>query len=233
VAATTPVSLAVMRATTTIPVVATSVADPVASGLADSLARPGRNITSLSLIATDLTGKRLEILKEVIPGLVRLGVLMNPDDPAAMLQVAEARSAAAALGLDVRMLDARPSNDLGVIFEGIAKDEVQALAIPQASWFVNNRSRIARLAIEHRVPTIVGARIEVTAGALLGYGTDLRSIFRRSAYLLDKILKGTNPADIPVEQPTRFELVINLKTARALGLEIPATLLARADEVIE
>ena len=160
-------------------------------------------------------------------------MLINPDDPATVAQVAQAKSAAPTLALDVLPFDVRPGTDLALIFQAIAGARVQALVIPQSSWFLNNRSNIARLSVQHRLPTIVGSREEVAAGILLGYGTDLRAIFRRSAYLLDKILKGTSPADIPVEQPTTFELVINLKTAKALGLTIPESFLLRTNEVIE
>ena len=233
IAATTPVALAAMRATSIIPIVATAIADPVAVGLADSLARPGRNVTSLSNLGSDISGKRLGILREVRPGLAGIGVLANADDPSTAIQVEQFKSSAGMLGLTVRTLDARPGIDLAQLFRAIPREAVQALTIPQSGWFLNNRVEIARLAIQYGLPTIAGSRVEAAAGMLMSYGTDLSAIFRRSAFLLDKILKETRPAEIPVEQPTKFELVINLKTAKALDLSVSPTLSATADEVIE
>jgi putative ABC transport system substrate-binding protein len=233
VAATTPVALAAMHATTTIPIVAAAIADPVAVGLADSLARPGRNVTSLSNLGSDISGKRLELLRELRTGLKGVGVLENSQDPSTAVQVDLVKASAGALGLTVRTFDARPGIDLAQAFRAVPRGAVQALIIPQSGWFLNNRAEISRLAIESGLPTMAGSRVEADAGMLMAYGTDLKASFRRSAYLLDKILKGTRPAEIPVEQPTEFELVINLKTAKALGIAVPPTLLTRADEVIE
>jgi putative ABC transport system substrate-binding protein len=232
VAATTPPALAVMRATPTIPIVATSISDPVEAGLADSLARPGHNITSLSNVGHDIAGKRLEILKQTIPGLARFAALINPDDSTTPNQLAQVRTAAAALGLELNVFELRASSNFDQVFAAMAAEN-QALMVTQVGFFLNNRARTAALALSHRLPAMFSSREEVLAGGLLGYGTDLKALFHRAASHVDKILKGTNPADIPVEQPTRFELVINLKTAKALGLTVPPTLLTSADEVIE
>ena len=232
VAATTPPALAVMRVTPTVPIVATSVSDPVGAGLADSLARPGHNVTSLSNVGQDIAGKRLEILKEMIPGLARFAALINPDDSTTPNQLAQVRAAATALGLELNLFELRASSNFDQVFAAMAAEN-QALLVTQVGFFLNNRARTAALALTHRLPAMFSSREEMLAGGLLGYGTELKALFYRAASHVDKILKGTNPADIPVEQPTRFELIINLKTAKALGLTVPPTLLARADEVIE
>jgi putative tryptophan/tyrosine transport system substrate-binding protein len=233
VAATTPFALAVKRATKSIPIVAVGVADPVGTGLADSLARSGQNVISLGNLGADMTGKRLELLKDVVPGLARVAMLVNPDDPASVVQLVQARAVAPILGLDVRPVQARPADDLGRLVEATASGGVQALAVTQAFAFLNDRERIAALSIKHRLPGIFASREEVVAGGLLAYGADVRRVYRRAPHLLEKILKGASPADMPVEQPAVFELHVNLRTAKAIGLSVPEAVVLRATEVIE
>jgi putative ABC transport system substrate-binding protein len=232
VAATTPPALAAMRATPTIPIVATSISDPVGAGLAESLARPGRNVTSLSNVGHDIAGKRLEILKETIPGLARVATLINPDDPTTPNQLAQVRAAAAALGLQLNVFAIRASSDFNQVFAAMAAGN-QALMVTQVGFFLNNRARTSALALDHRMPAMFSSREEAQVGGLLSYGPDLKALFHRAASQVDKILKGTRPAEIPVEQPVKFELVNNLRTARTLGFNAPPRMLARADEVIE
>ena len=223
-----------MQATTTIPIVMASSADPVGAGLVSSLARPGRNATG---IAQDTGGeqhvKRLELVKDTLPNLSRVGILWNPDfapNPARLLSM---REAAPALGLTLVPVEARGLEALEQAFATMARERAQVLVVLSDGVLFNCRGQIGVMAVRDRLPTIAAAREYAESGLLLTYGVDLRDAFRRSASFVDKILKGANPADLPVEQPTRFELVLNLKTANALGINVPPTLLARADEVIE
>jgi putative ABC transport system substrate-binding protein len=231
VTAGTLAPLAAKRATGTIPIVMTSAGDPLGSGLVASLARPGGNVTGLSLMAPDLGGKRLELLKEILPALSRVAVLWNAANPYSALVFKETGQAAQALKIQVHSLEVRNPSDLDGTLE--AATRTSALIAVEDPLTVNNRQRIAEFAAKNQLPTIYGLREFVEVGGLIAYGTHIADLLRRSAGYVDKIFKGAKPADLPVQQPTKFELIINLKTARALGLEIPPTVLARADEVIE
>ncbi len=232
--ATTPANLAAKKATTTIPIVMVSVADPVGVGLVPSLARPGGNITGITNITAELAGKRLELLKEAVPGAARFAVLVNPDDQNTPLQMRSAEAAARSLGVHLHPVVAvRSGNDLEGAFEAAVKGGAGAairMVDPLGSAL---RRRQAELAAKHHLPVIYAFREDAEAGGLMSYGTNLREQYRQAATFVDKILRGAKPADLPVEQPTRFELVVNLKTAKALGLTIPRSILVRADQVIE
>jgi putative tryptophan/tyrosine transport system substrate-binding protein len=226
-------AMAAKQATSNIPIVFAVAPDPIGSGLVSNLARPGGNVTGLSRQSTDAAGKRLEILHEAVPGLRRLGILANSAYPAAVLEMGEVETAARRLGMEVTRLEVRRTADIAGTFERI-KGRAEGLYVcPDPLLASTNRVGINSLALGARLPTMVGNRESVEAGGLMAYGPDLTDLFRRAADYVDKILRGARPGDIPVEQPTKFELVINLITAKALGLEIPPTLLARADEVIE
>jgi putative tryptophan/tyrosine transport system substrate-binding protein len=224
--------LAVKQATSAIPTVFPAAGDPVASGLVASLARPGGNITGLSIQQTDVASKRLELLRELLPELRHLAVMGHAGASVVRLEIDEIRAAAGKLGLDVAVLEIRRTNDIMSAFDSI-KGRAQALYVITDPLLFVNRLRINTLALGIRMPTIHGFREYVQAAGLMSYGPNFPDLFRRSAELVDKILRGTKPADIPVEQPTKFDLVVNLITAKALGLTVPPTLLARADEVIE
>jgi putative ABC transport system substrate-binding protein len=224
---------ALKRATTTIPIVFAIGRDPIGEGLVTSLARPGGNVTGLSTQVTDLAGKRLQLLREIVPGLRKLAILAEIEDAAAQLERSEAEAAARKLGLEVIALDIRRHDeDLASKFEAV-RGRADALYVGTGGLVTLNRARIFTLALATRLPAASGLRVLSEAGSLMSYGADYADLFRRAGDHVDKILRGTRPSDIPVEQPTKFELVINLKTAKALGLEVPPTLLARADEVIE
>ena len=225
-------SYAVKQATSTIPIVIFVAHDPVGTGLVASLARPGGNVTGLSADQPDTAGKRLEFLHEVVPGLRRLGILINVGDPGAMLDRREVEIAARAIGLDVVTSEIRRTQDIGPAFDAL-KGRIDALYVAAESLVNFNRIRVNTLAVGARLPTIHGFREWVEAGGLMSYGPNFPDLYRRAAELVDKILRGAKPADIPVEQPTRFDFVLNLTTAKALGLKIPDKLLALADEVIE
>jgi putative tryptophan/tyrosine transport system substrate-binding protein len=229
--ATAP-TLAAKQATSSIAIVSAGVADAVGSGIVANLARPGGNVTGLSVLFTDLAGKRLELLREVFPGLRRLAILTNIDNSGAMLEVHEVQATARTLGLEAVTPEVRRSEDIASAFEAF-KDRVDALYVISDPLVTTNRIRINTLALRARMPTIYGNREFVEVGGLMSYGPNITDLFRRAAEFVDKILRGAKPADIPVEQPAKFDLIINLTTAKALGLEIPPTLLARADEVIE
>jgi putative ABC transport system substrate-binding protein len=232
VTAGTPVVLAMRQATTAIPIVFSSAGDPVGTGLVASLARPGGNVTGLSFMTSDVAGKRLELLREVSPGLGRLAVVANAAFPDAMLEMGEVRALTKTLGLEVFSHEIRRPDDIPPAFEAI-KNRADALYVCGDPLVLGNRVRINTMALAAGLPTVHSLREQVEAGGLMSYGTNFLDLFRRTAELVNKILRGTKPADIPVEQPTKFDLVINLLTARALGLVVPATLLSRADEVIE
>jgi ABC-type uncharacterized transport system substrate-binding protein len=229
----TPAALAAKQATSVIPLVITTVADPVGSGLVASLARPGGNITGLSLQQADLAGKRLELLREVIPALRRLAILANVGNPNAVPEMGEVRAAAHTLGLEVAVVEIRRAEDIVPAFEALIKDRSEALYVVGDPLLTTNRIRINTLALGARLPTSYASREFVEVGGLMSYGPNFPDLFRRAAEYVDKILRGAKPADLPVEQPTKFDLVINLVAAKALGLTVPPTLLARADEVIE
>jgi putative tryptophan/tyrosine transport system substrate-binding protein len=224
--------VAAKQATSVIPIVFATVADPVGNNLVASLARPGGNVTGLSAQAPDLAGKRLELLRDVIPGLRRLAMLANADVANAVLEIGEVQAAARTLGLEVAAPEIRRAKDIGLAIEAL-KGHVEALYIQSDPLFTNNRVRINTLALGARLPTVAGIRELVDAGGLMSYGPNLSDLFRRAADYVDKILRGAKPGNIPVEQPTKFDLIVNLVAAKALGLTIPPTLLARADEVIE
>ncbi len=209
------------------------IADPVAVGLVASVARPGGNITGLTFISPELTGKRLELLKEVVPGLTRVAVLANPGHPGSAPQVREAQVAAQALGLQLQLWELRDPKEFDSAFSAMSREGVGALNVLSDALFQAERRRIADLAAMHRLPAIHFVKEYAAAGGLMAYGASLPDQFRRAASYVDKILKGAKPADLPVEQPTKFELVINLKTAKALSLTISPSVLLRADEVIE
>jgi putative tryptophan/tyrosine transport system substrate-binding protein len=224
--------LAAKQATSVIPIVFAVANDPVGSGFVASLSRPGGNITGLSLQSTDLAGKRLELLREVVSDLRRLAVMAHVGNPGAVLEMDEVQVAARALGLEVATLEIRRAEDIVPAFEAL-NGRVDALYIETDALIFTHRIRINTLALAARLPTMHSGRAYVEAGGLMSYGPNYTDLFRRAGELVDKILRGAKPADIPVEQPTKFDLVINLTTARALNLEISPTLLARADEVIE
>ena len=220
------------RATSTIPIVFVIANDPVGTGLVESLARPGGNATGLSIQSSDLAGKRLELLREVTPGLRRLAILTNVDYAGAVLEAGEVQDAAHTLGLEVAILEIRRAEDIAPALDKL-RDRAQGLYLPSEAIVFTNRALIATLAQDVRLVTIAIVRDYVEAGILLSYGPNYIALFRRTAEYVDKILRGTKPGDIPVEQPIKFDLVINLKTAKALGLTIPESFLVRADEVIE
>src|SRR5262252_54919 len=222
----------IKEATSVIPIVCAIANDPVGGGLVASLARPGGNVTGLSGQATDLAAKRLELLREVVPRLRRLAIMLNVDYPSAVLEMGEVQAAARALGIEVATLEIRRAEDIAPTFAAL-KGQADALYVVVDALVVANLTRINILAAGARLPTMFNTRAYVKAGGLMSYGPNLSDLFRRAADMVDKILRGAKPADIPVEQPTKFDLIINLTTAKALGLEIPPTLLARADEVIE
>jgi len=224
--------LALKQATSVIPIVFAVANDPVGSGLVSNLARPGGNVTGLSVQAADLAGKRLGLLREVLPGLRRLAIMANAGYPAAMLEMDEMQTAARTLGLEVARLEIRRAEDIAPAI-GALTGRMDALYACADSFVDANNRQIVTLALAARLPTLHYAREYVQLGGLMSYGPNYLDLFRRAADFVDKILRGAKPADIPVEQPTKFELVINLKTAKALGLSVPDGLLARADEVIE
>jgi putative tryptophan/tyrosine transport system substrate-binding protein len=224
-------AVAVKQATSVVPIVFV-LGDPVGTGLVTSLARPGGNVTGLTNQQPDLAGKRLEILREVVPSLHRLAILANVDYPFAVLEMAEVQAAGGALRLDVANFEIRRAEDIAPAFEAL-KRRADALYVVDDALTVSNRIRVNTLALAARVPTMHGTREVVEAGGLMSYGPNFTDLFRRAANYVDKILHGTKPADIPVERPTKFDLVINLTTAKALGLTIAEAFLSRADEVIE
>ena len=232
VAAGTPAILAARQATSVVPIVFVGAGDPVGTGLVASLPRPGGNVTGLSAQTTDTVGKRLELLRELMPGIRRLAIMGNVDNPVSVLEMREIGAACAALGLEADALEIRRTADIVPAFEAL-KRGAEALYVQADPLVIANQIRINTLALGMRLPTMHGLREYVEAGGLMSYGPNFPDLFRRAADFVDKILRGAKPSDIPVEQPTKFELVINLITAKALGLEIPPTLLARADEVIE
>jgi len=233
VVASTLTALAAKQATTTVPIVVTVPGDPVAAGLVTSLARPGGNVTGLSFVGTELAGKQVELLKEAVPGLARLGVLANPTNASHPLRTKEIAEVARALKLQIDVREARTQGEIPGAFAAMAKRRPGAAIVLADALFVRETGNIVRLAAEQRLPVMYGLREVVVAGGLMSYGASFTDLFRRAATYVDKILKGAKPADLPVEQASKFELVINLKTAKALGLTIPHSLLLRADEVIQ
>jgi putative ABC transport system substrate-binding protein len=223
---------AAQKATKSVPIVMTGSSDPVGTGFAASLARPGGNITGLSLLSPELSGKRLELLKEIAAGVVRVAVLWNPDDPPAVLSLKETESAAQVLGIKVHDVEARVPDDFDRAFTSVNKSRSGGLVILPAPIMTVYAGRIADFARTSKLPAISFSNEFPEAGGLMSYGANFFDLFRRAATYVDKILKGSKPAELPVEQPTKFELVINLKSAKQIGLTIPPNVLARADRVI-
>jgi putative ABC transport system substrate-binding protein len=223
---------AVRSQSTSIPIVMTST-NPVGLGFVASLARPGGNVTGLSVFGPDIAGKRLELLKTLIPGLDKAAALWNPNDPGAKFSLKETEAAAAALNIALQPVEVRGVDGFDDAFRAAVSGHSAAVVVLPAPLMSRNSERLASLAMENRLPTIFFSREAVKAGGLLSYGANLADLYYRAAYYMDRILKGAKPADLPIEQPTRFELFINRKTAIALGITVPQTLLALADEVIE
>lgn len=227
-------AVAAHKATRSIPIVAVSVADPVSLGLAASLARPGGNLTGLSYsVELDSITKGLQLLKEAVPGAQRVAVLSNPANPLQPAAVDNLAKAARPLGLQLQLLEARRPEDFDAVFAAMVRERAAALFVAPDSLFMGQRVRLAEMALKHRLPSMYGLLESVEAGGLLGYGPSLRAQYRRAATYVHKILQGAPPGELPIEQPTKYELVVNLKTARALDLAIPAAILQRADRVIE
>jgi ABC-type uncharacterized transport system substrate-binding protein len=233
VAESAAAALAVKRATSTIPVVFILVADPVGEGLVASLAHPGGNLTGLTTLSRELGGKRLQLLVQAIPNLSRVAIVYNPADPGAAGGIGEQQAAARTLGLTLQLFEVRSPGELDAAFPAIKQWRAQALAVPPGPFTGANQAKIGELALKLRVPAISAARSFAERGGLMAYGPSYDDLARRAATYVDKILKGAKPADLPVEQPTKFELVVNLRTAKALGVVIPQAVLIQADEVIQ
>jgi putative ABC transport system substrate-binding protein len=234
VASIRPAAIAAQRATTTIPIVFVAVADPVESGLVKSLDRPGANITGLSTMSIELGAKRLEIIKEALPGLSRVALLVNAtDQDLANRFIRDNHQAAGTLGIDLVPIEVREPGDLESAFANAREQRVHAVVPVIDAMFFNQRELLGKLGLKYRLPMMVHTIDMVASGPLMGFGPNSNTLFRRAPALVDKILRGTKPADVPVEMPTHFELRINLKTAKALGHAIPAALLARADILFE
>jgi putative ABC transport system substrate-binding protein len=228
----TPPTLAAKQATSAIPIVFALAGDPVRTGLVASLARPSGNVTGLSLQLTEITGKRLELLREAVPDLRRLAILGNVGNPVTVLEIDEVQAAARTLGLEVHTPEIRRAQDIAPAFEAL-RGRADAIYVSTDPLVITNLTRINTLALGSRLPTIYTSRDHVAAGGLMSYGANYPDLWRRAADYVDKILRGAKPGDIPVEQPTKFEFVLNLTTAKAIGLTIPESFLLRADEVIE
>jgi putative ABC transport system substrate-binding protein len=233
-ASPTPAALAAKNVTVAIPIVGIGFDNPVEHGLATSLARPGGNVTGLSYsVSSEIFGKDLELLRDLIPTVRRVAVLSNSSSPNHALMITNVKTAARSIGVELLLLDAHGPDEFERVFAAIAKEKMGALFVFGDPMFTVHRARLADLAIEKRLPTVYTNRPHIEAGGLMCYGPSFSDLWRRAATYVDKILKGAKPAELPVEQPTKYELVINLKTAKALGLTVPPSLLARADEVIE
>jgi putative ABC transport system substrate-binding protein len=233
VAVTTQAALATQAATTTIPIVFYAGLDPMALGLVKSFNRPGGNLTGLSQFSGVLGPKRLELLREFLPKASKIAILVNPASPLAEPQIRNAQEAARALGFHLSVLTAKSDSDLQVVFEALEQQRTEGLVVEGDAFFNSRRNQLVALAARHPIPTVYEFREFAVAGGLCSYGTDNPDVFRQVGFYAGRVLKGEKPAELPVMQPSKFELVINLKTAKALGLTVPPTLLARADEVIE
>jgi putative ABC transport system substrate-binding protein len=231
-ASATPPALAVQKLTSSIPIVFTLVADPVGSGLAASLARPGGNITGMTNLNNELSAKRLELLKEMFPKTRTVAILSNPADPISAPQLKDVEPTARSLGLHLRFIEASAPNDFGGVSRALAKNRPDALLVVTSQMFVGQRAKIIDMAAKSRLPSVFWSGTWVEAGGLMSYGVNVLAVYRRAAFFVDRILKGTKPADLPVEQPTKFEFIINLKTAKQIGVTIPQSVLFRADKVI-
>ena len=232
-APTGPAAMAAKRATNSIPIVMATVPDPVGLGLIASLARPGGNVTGTTNMQTDLAGKRVQLLRELLPKTTRIAVLVMKADPATPLFLEQLRPAAQLTGVELLVQSENQPEALSGAFAAMQQGRAQALIVQNSPFAFNNRQRFVELAAQHGLPTLFADRGSVLAGGLMSYGPSLIDLFRRSAYFVDRIFKGAKPADLPVEQPTRFEMVLNLKTAKALGLTVPRTLILQATEMIE
>ena len=233
---TTPAARAAKQATATIPIVFNPIADPVHAGLVASLARPSANVTGLTQMAPELDGKRLELFKEAVPAMTRVGVLFQPGVPSeatVRIMLEETATAARASRVEVHHVEAHRPNDLDGRFTALSRERVGGLIVLPSPMFLSERRRVVELAAKNRLPGMFFSREFVEAGGLMSYGPNFLELWRRAAVYVDKILKGAKPADLPIEQPTKFELVINLKTAKALGLTIPQSVLLRADRIIQ
>lgn len=233
VAVTHPAALAAARATTKIPIVFTHVPDPVRSKLVNSLARPGGNVTGFTNIAAEIAAKRVQLLKEAFPPMKRIALLINPSDPAMTSFIAEAETTAKALGLDVQRVEVRATDEFEQAFRRMVDNGSEGVITAPNGLFYQGRALIGQLGLAYRLPCMVVSRETLEGGALMSYGADFQAIFRRTPVYVDKILKGEKPANLPVELPTKFEFLINLRTAKALGTSISEALLVRADEAIE
>ena len=233
VTATGEAALAAKKATSSIPIVFATTPDPVRMGLVGSLARPGANVTGVISLSSDLSGKRVEFLKQIVPRASRFAILSDPENRSSEFILRDAESVAKSIGVAVQSVDARGPKEFDAAFSAMKRARADAVVLAVNTPFMAHRQRIAQLAVSHRLPLMAPAREYAEAGALISYGTDYPDRFRRAAIYVDKILKGAKPADLPIEQPTKFELVINLKTAKAIGLTVPQSVLGRADEVIE
>jgi putative tryptophan/tyrosine transport system substrate-binding protein len=230
---TTPATHAAKRATSTIPIVMIALGDPVGTGLVDSLAQPGSNVTGMSMMVPELATKRLQLLKEAVPGISRVLVLSYLVDPIAPLQVKALQEAAPSLGVRLRVHDIRTADDLPAAFEAGARERAEALLVTAESIFVAQRTRVSELAAHYRLPAMYPYSAQVDAGGLMAYDVNFPDLLTRAASYVDRILKGAQPSDLPVQQPNKFALIINLKTAKALGLTIAESFLLRADRLIE
>ena len=229
----TPAAVAAKTATETIPIVMAAIADPLGPGIVASLARPGSNVTGFSAFVTELAGKRVELLKESFPSIARIGFMQNMGNPAAALQWQAIEAAAKALGISVELFDVRQEQDIAAAFQTIVQHKLDGLSVGIDALTQSKAKMIVDLAAERKLPTAYPAREFIDVGGLLSYGASYPDLYYRAARLIDKIFKGAKPGDLPVEQPTKLELIVNLQTAKALGLEIPPNLMVRADEVIE
>jgi putative tryptophan/tyrosine transport system substrate-binding protein len=225
--------LAAKSATTTIPIVCATGSDPVKSGLIESLNRPGGNITGMAVLSTELEAKRVELMHELIPKATIIGVLVDPNFPMSEVQSQEVRNASRALALQISIAHAGTESEMDIAVRELVKDGVNALLLAGGPLFNNSRQRLVALTADHRLPTIAGEREFTEAGGLMSYGTNVPDVYRQIGIYSGRILKGEKPTDLPFLQPSKFDFAVNLKTARALGIEVPPTLLARADEVIE
>jgi putative ABC transport system substrate-binding protein len=228
----TPAAMAAKKATSTIPIVMAAATDPVESGLIESLARPGRNLTGVTSGGAELQGKQMELLKELVPGAIRTAVLWNPDNAGNRVELKHMKAEAQVLGLRLQLLEVRDADGLKSAFAAMSRERAHVVHVIHEFVFHANRKLIVDLAAKNRLPATYGRREYVDSGGLISYGLNFRENFRRAAYYVDRILRGAKPGDLPVEQPTKFELVVNLKTAKALGLTIPQSILVRADEII-
>ena len=228
-----PTVWAVKQQTTTVPIVIAFSGDPVGTGLVSNLARPGGNLTGVSFMSSDLAAKRLDLLKQMFPRTTRVAVLFNPAERASTPELRETEAAARTIGVTLQRLEGRQADDLERLFAAAARERADAVIVFTHGFAVLNRGRIIELAARHGLPTIYGWREFVDAGGLMSYGPDVQAVVRRAASYVDRIVKGAKPGDLPIEQPTRLELIINLKTAKSLGLTIPPSLLLRAERVIE